>query len=195
MAAGMTAAEWKQIFPAWPPSKSGATAIDDIIRELEDRHMVQVLSVAVLPIAWPGLIEPEEDVQAKLISRVGRWCLTDMALLCLGENYWITLDRLDEEDWFAHLLEKDWLYDPSDMLLAFEKARAQFFPHEEPAQHAAAIDQQLQYASTYGTLLFHPAVLRHDHVYLVNRMTSDDERMAFCQFLADQGFAANDWTV
>lgn len=152
-------------------------------------HVVDVVSAVFLPIAWLGIVEPEEALQEQISERVGRWCLTEQGLYCLGEEYWLSSEEFEDEDWLEHLLEKDWLYDPSDLLHAFEQAQEQFLPARDRAQRMAVIERELRHAITAGYLVFDPSVLRTQHVYLVQRM-QPEERRAFCAFLAERGFVA-----
>jgi hypothetical protein len=195
MAEDMPDAAPEQILLARVPPKSPAIEIGGIIRQRKRKRYAQVMSVVMLHTAWPGLLEPDEPTQTQIIHRVGRWCVLDNCMICLSESGVLTIDFLDAEDCFYHFLKKTWLYDPSDLLFAMEFARAQFFPHEEPAQRAAVIDRQLRFAIERRRLVFHPSALHYRHIYLVNRMTPDDERVAFGQFLMDKGFEARDWTV
>jgi hypothetical protein len=195
MAEGMTKTEWERLLPARPVARQKAVELSARVQEMKSKRAVEVQSIVGLHTAWPGVIELDQETQAQLTHRVGRWCVLDNCMICLSEGGMLTTDFLDEDDCFYHFLKKSWLYDPSDLLFAMEFARGQFFPHEEPAQRLAAIDRQLQYAIEHRRLLFHPNALRHKHLYLVNCMTPDDERVAFCQFLADKGYTARDWAV
>lgn len=186
---GMTAQDWAKLLPGPPPSTSSATEIGDILREMTSARFADVVSAVFLPSAWPGIVEPEEDIQEQIITRVGRWCVTAQGLVCIDEDYWISADRLDEGDWLEHLLEKDWLYDPSDLILGFAQARERLLPNEDPVQRTAAINTEIRQAITAGHVVVDSTVLRRHHVYLVQRMRPE-ERAAFCSFLADQGFVA-----
>jgi hypothetical protein len=185
----MTAQEWARLLPELHEPASTATEVGDILQEMTSARFVDVVSAVFLPRAWLGIVEPEEDIQEQIIARVGRWCVTTQGLVCVDEDYWISADRLDEGDWLEHLLEKDWLYDPSDLILAFEQAREHLLPNEDRVQRTAAIDTEIRQAITAGHVVFDPTVLRRHHIYLVPRMRPE-ERAAFCAFLADAGFVA-----
>jgi len=186
---GITAQEWARLLPGPPRSTSSATDIGDILQEMESTRFVDVVSAVLLPVAWPGIVEPEDEIQEQIIVCFGRWCVTEHTVVCVGEGVWISTDRLDEEDWLDPLLQKNWLYDPSDLVLALEQARALAIPDIDRAQHRAAIDTQLNEAIRHGHLVFHPTVLRRDHIYLVHSMLPE-EREAFYAFLTDEGFVA-----
>ena len=44
-----------------------------------------------------------------LITRTGDWAITRESVVCLSQQYQIGLDRLDEDDWVAHMEEKEWV--------------------------------------------------------------------------------------
>jgi hypothetical protein len=183
----MTEQQWALLLPKAPEDRSSSAEISEILQEMVTTRFVDVVPAIFLPVAWPGIIDPEADLQAQLIARIGRWCVTDRGVVCLGEEYWIAADRLDEDEWLEHLLQKDWLYDPSDLTAALDQARALAFPNVDQAERIATIDAELQTAIQYGYLVFHPTALRRHHIYLVQRM-QPEEHAAFCTFLANEGF-------
>ncbi len=183
MAKQMTADEWNQVFPTWPKNGSDLHSVSDLM----GTKYVEVVSAIFLPEHWPGIVEPDKNLSDTLLFRAGRWCVTESGITCLGQHYTITSDRLEETDWFAHLLEKAWFYDPSDMLDALEAARVHLLPHELLEQHETAIGKQIETALERQLLPYYPSRILQEHVYLVSRM-SDEERAVFCQFLADKAF-------
>jgi len=189
MASTMTAADWAKLLPGLPESSSSATEIGDILHAMETTAFADVLAAVFLPTPWPGMLKPELDLQAAVLAQVGRWYVTVDGLVCLDENYWITADRFDEDDWFAHVIAKSWLYDPADLLQALEQAYAHILPDTTPAMRTALLDRHVQRAIAHHKLLFAPTILQHQHLYLINRMTQE-ERRAFCTYLADAGFVA-----
>lgn len=142
---------------------------------------------------WPGIVKPDDDLRKAAVFRAGRWFVTDSAIICcMGEfqqNYEIGIERLDEMNWFAHLLLKPWLYDPSDMIDAFEAAHVHLFPHASQAQREAFIEKQIQKAMEQHLVPFYSSRALGRHVYTASRM-GIEERIAFCQFLAERGFVA-----
>jgi hypothetical protein len=180
----MTANEWNNIFPAWPNlPPSGKPSV------IFNTEYAQVLSIVLLPEHWPGIVAPNNDLLKVTIFRAGRWTVTNDGVLCLGSGYEIGFDRLDEMDWFAHLLDKPWLYDPSDMIDSLEAARAYIMPHESQTQREDFINSQIQEALKQHQIPFYPSRTLGLHIYLASHM-SNKERIAFCQFLAEHSYVA-----
>jgi len=148
-----------------------------------------VISAVLLTERWPGIIDPDSDLRKATIFRAGRWFVTNDAIICLGQDYYIGIGRLDEMDWFAHSLGKVWLYDPTDMIDSFEAAHAYSLPHASQMQHEEFINAEIQKAIEEHMVPFYPSRILGRHVYLASRM-ADKERLAFCQFLAEHSFVA-----
>lgn len=182
----MSAEDWLHVFPQWPkPSRSGINASD-----LVATRYVDVLTVVVTHERWEQEPQLPIDTEADVRGKVGRWLLTDFAIECPAYAYQIAYDRLDEPDWFAHMLEKIWLYDPTDFLDAYEAARQISRPDEPAAARAAATERQLTERPSRLPLVFGPSRLTGGHLYLPSRMR-EHERVAFAAWLADQGYYAN----
>jgi hypothetical protein len=183
----MTADQWNQVFPNWSNRPSSANA-----GVILNTKYVDVISAVLLEAPWPGVKNMlDNDPGQSVIFRSGRWCVTDEAIICQQWNYEIGIDRLDEMDWFAHLLEKTWLYDPTDMIDSFEAAYIHFVPHGSQEEIDAYINEQIQGALKENLIPFYPSRVLDRHVYLASRM-SDYEREAFSKYLAEQGFVASD---
>src|SRR5882762_3741582 len=114
----LTADQWDRLFPHWPERFSGP-------KEQGDQR-VQVLTFVFLLEAWPGVAERKGFDSEEILYRAGRWCLFHNGIECLDVDYFIHRDGIDQEEWIAHLLQKSWLYDPTDMLSVFMEARKRF---------------------------------------------------------------------
>lgn len=92
---------------------------------------------------WEQEPQLSEETDAEVKQVIGRWLLTDFAIECPSSSYQITYDRLNEPDWFYHLLEKTWFYDPTDFLDAYEGARTLALPDETAMARSQATERQL----------------------------------------------------
>jgi hypothetical protein len=135
---------------------------------------------------WSGIVEPSERDRDEILFRAGRWYVIKDGITCAGIGYEISADDINREDWIAHLLEKSWLYDPTDMLDAFEAAREILFPGESVERRESVHERQLSVAIERGFFPFNSSRVLGKYVYLVSHM-EDEERRAFCQFLSDKG--------
>jgi hypothetical protein len=125
-----------------------------------------------------------------VLFHAGRWCVTAWGITCLGKSAPIEGDRLNEDDWLDHLLGKNWLYDPTDFLDAFEAARTHFHPDETPAMRAAAVQVQIMKAMESGESPYYPSSVLWKHAYRVSHM-NPEQRAAFAHYLAEKGYVAN----
>jgi hypothetical protein len=173
----MTAREWSHIFPTWPNLPDvGHPSV------FMNTRYAKMISAVLLPEYWPGVEVPDDEVQKATVFRAGRWCVTDNAIICLCPwpgGYGIRIDRLEEMNWLAHLLHKTWLYDPSDMIDAFEAAHAQLLPQETQAQHEAFIDAQTKTAfEEHKVPYLYPSRVLGRHIYLASRMTDGERKVS-----------------
>lgn len=181
----MSAAEWMNVFPRWPkPRQAGITASDLVATKYTD-----VFTVVMTRERWEQEPELSEETDAEVKQTIGRWVLTDFAIECPGSGYQITYDRLDEPDWFYHLLEKIWFYDPTDFLDAYEAARALALPDEPVEARFRATERQLGERHSRIPLVFAPSRVTGNYLYLPGKMR-EDEQAGFAAFLADHGYYA-----
>jgi hypothetical protein len=138
---------------------------------------------------WEQEPELSEETDAEVKQTIGRWVLTDFAIECPGSGYQITYDRLDEPDWFYHLLEKTWFYDPTDFLDAYEGARAIALPNESAEARAQATERQLRERRSRFPIMFGSSRVAGGYLYLPGKM-KEDEQAAFAAFLANNGYYA-----
>jgi len=98
----MSAEEWRNVFPRWPKRRElGINASD-----LAATKYTDVFTVVMTRERWEQDPQLPEGTEAEVKRAVGRWLLTDFAIECPASGYQITYDRLNEPDWFYHLLEK-----------------------------------------------------------------------------------------
>lgn len=181
----MSAAEWMNVFPRWPKRRElGITASDLVATQYTD-----VFTVVMTRGRWEQEPQLPEDTEAEVKQTVGRWLLTDFAIECPASGYQITYDRLNEWDWFYHLLEKTWFYDPTDFLDAYEGASALAVPDEPAAARSQATEHQLGERRSRIPLVFAPSRVTGSYLYLPGKM-KEDEQIAFAAFLANHGYYA-----
>ena len=181
----MSAAEWMNVFPRWPkPRQPGMTASD-----IGSTKYTDVFTVVMTRERWEQEPQLSEETDAEIKRTVGRWILTDFAIECPSYSYQIIYDRLDEPDWFYHLLEKTWFYDPTDFLDAYEGARALALPNEPVMARTEATKRQLGERRNPFPLVFAPSRVSGQYLYLPGRM-KEDEQAAFAAFLASRGYYA-----
>ena len=181
----MSAAEWMNVFPRWPkPRQPGISASDLVATQFTD-----VFTVVMTAERWEQEPQLSEEIDAEVKQTVGRWLLTNFAIECPSYSYQITYDRLNEPDWFYHLLEKTWFYDPTDFLDAYERARALALPSETATARAQATERQLRERRSRFPIVFAPSRVSGNYLYLPGRMT-EEEQAAFAAFLADNGYYA-----
>lgn len=58
-----------------------------------------------------------------LVDRRGDWAICTDGIYCLTSSYPIGASRLDEQDWEAHMSEKDWV-NMSDFRAALNRAKS-----------------------------------------------------------------------
>lgn len=176
----LNADQWDQLFPHWPERFNGT-------REQGDER-VQVLTFVFLYEPWPGVVDPKELGEGEILYRAGRWCLFRDGIECLGVDYFVHRDSLDQQEWLAHLLQKSWLYDPTDMLDVFMEARRHLHPAESDDERSKVFHEQMRLAHELGMPTpFGPYNGFGPHVYLPSRMRPN-ERKAFCDYLGNRGF-------
>lgn len=180
----MTAVEWKGIFPAWPKRREPGITASDLV----DTKFTNAFTVIMTAERWEQKPTLSEEIDAEVEQSIGRWLLTDFAIECPSYNYQITYDRLDEIDWFHQLLEKNWFYDPTDFLDAYEGARVLALPNETAKARSKATERLLR-GRTHFPIVFAPSRITGDYLYLPGRM-KEEERSAFATFLANNGYYA-----
>lgn len=181
----MSAAEWMNVFPKWPKRRElGISASDLVATKYTD-----VFTIVITQDRWEQNPQLPEGTEAEVKQTVGRWLLTDFAIECPASGYQITYDRLNEWDWFYHLLEKTWFYDPTDFLDAYEGARALAVPDEPAAARSQATEHQLGERRSRIPLVFAPSRVTGSYLYLPGKM-KEDEQIAFAAFLANHGYYA-----
>ena len=182
----MSAAEWMNVFPKWPKRRElGISASDLVATKYTD-----VFTIVITQDRWEQNPQLPEGTEAEVKQTVGRWLLTDFAIECPASGYQITYDRLNEWDWFYHLLEKTWFYDPTDFLDAYEGARALAVPDEPAAARSQATERQLGERRSRYPIVFAPSRVSGYYLYLPGRM-KEDEQSAFAAFLANSGYYAH----
>lgn len=184
----LSTVQWNAIFPTWPLQRDGNSGVD-FIDEIE--RGVEVSTTVYLSAPWHGIADVEDAHLAgeTVLDRVGRWVITKNAIIPLGVKYYITINRFDESDWLAHLMEKVWFYDPTDMLDAMELAHARLVPGSTREQQRELTEQQVRVCLDRNIQPFYPSRVIGRHLYLVSRM-ADQERTGFAQFLSRSGFLA-----
>ncbi len=181
----LTPSEWDQLFPNLPERTNESQLIADMGELFTD---VDVITAVYSRERWPGIAEiGEEDADEEILFRAGRWLLTNNGVVCLGIGYQIASDRLNEEDWIAQLSEKTWLYDPSDLLDAYEAARERLLPDESTEDRNMMLNRQIQLALERGGFPFNTSNVLGRYVYLPARM-DNEERRAFCESLSAKGY-------
>lgn len=181
----MSAEEWRNVFPKWPKRRElGINASD-----LAATKYTDVFTVVMTHERWEQEPQLPEDTEAEVKQTIGRRLLTDFAIECPASGYQITYDRLNEPDWFYHLLEKTWFYDPTDFLDAYEGARAIALPNESAEARARATQRQLGERRSRFPIMFGPARVAGGYLYLPGKM-KEDEQAAFAAFLANHGYYA-----
>lgn len=115
-----------ECFPTWPQRHELGITASDLVRT----KFANAFTVVMIGERWEQNPTLSEEIHAEVKQSIGRWLLTDFAIECPSYSYQITYDRLDEDDWFHHLLGKAWFYDPTDFLDAYEGARALALPNE-----------------------------------------------------------------
>jgi hypothetical protein len=192
-----TADEWATFFPrpirdprAATRPFAGALITDS---DLMDARFAEVSVVVTVESVWPGLAAlDDQDIAGSVRFSLGRWYIDDLAISRIDERggeYDITLDRVDETDWVAHMAEKAWLYDPTDFFDVLEEARRLNDPEIDVATLDELMWGDMQTMLQRGDTPFFPSrMLNGNRVYLAHRM-ADAERAAFCDFLANERYA------
>jgi hypothetical protein len=173
--------EWRNIFPTIPETVSARTGDPK-----EELLGVDVITAVFLPTAWAGIDSLAEPIKPEQIfSRSGRWFVTANAILCANNAYDIARHELDREHWIAQLSQKSWLYDPSDLLDAYEAARKIFRPRESEQEREMIVNDEID-AAIRERLEFpfkSSRALMGRHVYLPSKM-NELELNAFCEYLS-----------
>jgi hypothetical protein len=177
-----TASDWDQIFPTSGESFKNGSVKTDISKA------VKVLTAVFLPQRWDGMFGFEtEDYNEEVLFRAGRWCVREGGIDCDETSYSLTPEQLRQDDSVAQLSAKTWLYDPSDMLDAFEKAYTIFFHRESEEERKNRINRQIEKAIERIQFPFNTSNILKSHVYLPTRM-HEGQRSAFGKFLSDNGY-------
>ena len=181
----LTSNDWRSVFPILPDHISARKPDPK-----EELHVVDVITAVFLPMPWAGIdtlagrIKPEH-----ILARSGRWFVTADAILCANNAYDIARHELDLEHWIAQLSQKSWLYDPSDLLDAYESARKVFRPRESEEEREMIVNYEID-AAIRERLEFpfkSSNALMGRHVYLPSRM-NEEELIVFCEFLATHSY-------
>src|SRR5688572_22315125 len=160
MTGRLTARQWRRIFPKLPDS---AAKLD--VRDL--LNTVDLITALFLNKSWLGIASVDTEKPNDIQYRAGRWYVLNDAIICASNDYYISKDSLDREHWIAQLSQKLWLYDPSDLLDAYEAGRKIFRPHDSEkalqlvlnAEIETAIQQRLEFP-------FNTSRVLRRHVYL-----------------------------
>ena len=126
--------QWRALMPARGEQRQNDDDGPIDGAELWGRKYGSAETVISIPLSWPGLVEPEDvpdAVDGRERKRLGRWVLDQTGLVCLGEEWDISDERFDELDWLAHVLGKNWCYDPTDFFDALQE-------HAAPSARASA---------------------------------------------------------
>lgn len=188
--------EWAAFFPRpirdpRPPQMPFGTPVS--AADLMDARFAEVAVSVTVDAVWPGLAAlDDQDIAGKVRFSIGRWYVDDLAISRIDERggeYDITLDRLEETDWVAHMAGKAWLYDPTDFFDVLEAARQLTHPEEDELWLGRLMWAEIQTMLREGEAPFYPSrMLAGKRVYLASRMT-DAERGVFCTFLANERYA------
>ena len=138
----LTPNDWRSVFPTLPDQISAAKADPK-----EELYAVDMITAVFLPVPWAGIDTLAERIKPnQLLSRSGRWFVTADAILCANNAYDISRQELDREHWIAQLSQKSWLYDPSDLLEAYEAARKVFRPRESEEEREMIVNYEIDAA-------------------------------------------------
>jgi len=156
----------------------------------EELYTIDIITAVFLPVPWAGIDTLAERIRPeKILFRSGRWFVTTDAILCANNAYDIARHELDLENWIAQLCQKSWLYDPSDLLDAYESARKFFRPRESEEDRETIVSYEID-AAIRERLEFpfkSSRALMGRHVYLPSKM-NEQELNAFCEFLATHSY-------
>lgn len=185
-----TAAEWRAAFPEPPRDPE-----PQVIRasELQATRFAIVTAAITIDAPWPGLHAlDDQDRRGSMRFSLGRWYVDDLAVSRIDEqggDYDVDLDRIAETDWIAHMLDKPWLYDPTDFIDTLEAARQLSFPQQSSAWLDDLLWQDVANVIQRGEQPYFPSRMQDgNRTYLVSRMTGE-QKHAFCDFLANQHYA------
>lgn len=176
---------WEKILPNYREGFKGFRPLYEVEKNAD------VLTAVFLQERWGGVFRTDDfaiENAEELLFQAGRWCVRTGGIDCDETSYYIEKVRLGEEDWVAQLTEKLWLYDPSDMLDAFEFAYKSFFPADSKNDRAERMHRQIHNALARLEFPFLPSSTMGRHVYLPSRM-HEAQRKAFCEFLSEEGYS------
>lgn len=186
--------QWRALMPARGEQRKSNDDGPIDGADLWGRKYGGVETVISIPLSWPGVVEPEDvpdAVDGRERKRLGRWVLDQSGLVCLGEEWDISDERFDELDWLAHVLGKNWCYDPTDFFDALQDARRTFCARLGEDWIDDAVWAEVRAVLAAGELPFYPSsMMDGQRVYLPNGMTPE-QRDAFAAFLAEQGISAS----
>ena len=185
--------EWQAYFPHPPQPPTESPFVSITASELLHTRFATVSIAVTLDTVWPGLGALDDQYRIGSVQfSLGRWFIDDTAISRIddrGGEYDIELDRITETDWAAHMLGKNWFYDPTDFFDVLEAARHLHFPDQSQAWLDNLMWNEIRTILDAGEQPVFPSRLQGgNRVYLVSRM-DERERDVFCLFLAQQGYA------
>jgi hypothetical protein len=191
-----TADEWEAYFPERIKDKTEQTTPFGTFHdanELMSARFAEVAITVTVDKVWPGLEALDDqhrigDVRFSL----GRWYIDDAAISRIDEwggDYDIELDRLLETDWVAHMLAKNWMYDPTDFFDTLEEARKLRYSDKDENWLNELMMEDVYAMLTSGHQPVFPSRMQDgNRIYIVSHMKPEQKR-AFAEFLANEGYS------
>jgi hypothetical protein len=191
-----TADEWEAYFPSRIKDKSQEGVPFGPVydaNDLLDASFAEVAITVTVDKVWPGLEALDDQYRIGNVRfSVGRWYIDDAAISRIDEHggeYDIELDRLLETDWVAHMLSKNWMYDPTDFFDVLEEGRKLTYPDKDEAWLNGLMWEDIQAMLFNGDQPFFPSrIVQGNRVYIVSHMKKD-QRRAFCEFLENERYS------
>jgi len=191
-----TADEWEAYFPSGIKDKNETTSPFGPLYDMHDlmnARFAEVAITVVVDTVWPGLEALDDQYRIGDVRySIGRWYIDDAAISRIDEyggDYDIELDRLLETDWVAHMVGKNWMYDPTDFFDVLEEARRRQYPEKgEDWLNELMMEDVFTMLSQGHQPVFPSRMLQGKRVYVVSNMKQSQKR-AFCEFLANEGYS------